>query len=308
MLAVVFFDEIWSAWDRSRDTLGPQTVIFVSLTLRALGLALLAGIPTGLVLTRLPRIAGPVTAVLALVQTVPSLVLLGLLIPVLGLGQQSALFAAVVYSLFPIVMNTYVGITQVAPAVRDAARGMGMTGGQILWHVQLPLALPVILAGVRTAAVYASGMIVIGALIGAGGLGDYINNGLTRADRGLIWLGALPVLALTLLLFWSLGGIAVLARKNSALGMSVGGAVILALALYAGAGVVERAFFIAVPTSSSAKRTSSKGRFCPRSSSRPCRRTPTCASRSCRTSGPAPYCRRCTRARSTCMPSTQETC
>ena len=103
---------------------------------------MLAGLPLGVLLTRLRRIAGPVTAVLALVQTVPSLVLLGLLIPVFGIGQTPALFAAVVYSLFPVVLNTYVGITQVSPAVRDAARGMGMTPGQILWNVEVPLAFP----------------------------------------------------------------------------------------------------------------------------------------------------------------------
>ena len=242
MFAVVFFDELASAWNQHQDTFGAQTLIFLSLTLRALGLALLVGIPTGLALTQLPRVAGPVTALLALVQTVPSLVLLGLLIPFLGIGEQPALFAAVVYSLFPIVMNTCVGITQVSPAIRDAARGMGMTGGQVLWHVELPLAFPVILAGVRTAAVYASGMIVVGALIGAGGLGDYINNGMTRDDSGLIWLGALPVLVLTLLLFWTLGGIALLARKNSAVGMSLGGGLIVVLSAFAAYGLVERAF------------------------------------------------------------------
>src|SRR5207237_5532190 len=122
-------------------------------------LALLVGIPTGIALTRLARLAGPVIAVLAVVQTVPSLVLLGLFLPLLGIGQRPALFAAVVYSLFPIVMNTYVGITQVPAAVRDAARGMGMTGRQILWHVELPLAFPVLLAGRRTGAGHPSGNI-----------------------------------------------------------------------------------------------------------------------------------------------------
>src|SRR5262249_53722740 len=146
---------------------------------------------------------------------------------------QPALFAAVVYSLFPVVMNTYVGITQVSPAIRDAARGMGMTDRQVLWNVELPLAFPVVLVGVRTGAVYASAMVVIGAFIGAGGLGDFIFNGMSRDDSGLIWLGALPVLVLTLLLFWGLGGLAWLARKNSGLGMSLGGGLILLLSGYA---------------------------------------------------------------------------
>jgi osmoprotectant transport system permease protein len=241
MFATAFLNDLASAWDRSQDSFWPQTLVFLSLTLRGLGLALLVGIPAGIFLTRLPRIAGPVIAVLAVVQTVPSLVLLGLLIPILGLGQQAALFAAVVYSVFPIVLNTFVGITQVSPPVRDAARGMGMTGRQILWYVELPLGFPVILAGVRSGAVYASAMIVISALIGAGGLGDFIFNGMTRDDSGLVWVGAIPVLIITLALFWGLGGLAWLSRKDNALGMSVGGCLIVALATYAGYSLAERA-------------------------------------------------------------------
>jgi osmoprotectant transport system permease protein len=228
-----FFTELADAWQRSRDTFATQSLVFVLLTLRGLGLALLVGIPAGVLLTRLPRIAGPVVAVLAVLQTIPSLVLLGLTLPLIGLGPPAALFAAVFYSVFPIVLNTHVGITQVVPAVRDAARGMGMTGRQVLWHVELPLAMPVILAGARSGAVAASGMIVIAALAGAGGLGDYVANGMSRDDAGLIWLGALPVLAFTLLLFWVLGGVAWLSRKNSTLGMGLGGGLIVLLAAYA---------------------------------------------------------------------------
>jgi osmoprotectant transport system permease protein len=242
MFAVSFINDLANAWERSQDTFWPQTWLFLSLTLRGLGLALSAGIPAGIILTRLPRIAGPVIAVLALIQTFPSLVLLGLLLPFLGIGQPAALFAAVVYSLFPIVLNTHVAITQVPPAVRDAARGMGMTGGQLLWHVELPLGMPVILAGVRTGAIYVSGIIVIGTLIGAGGLGDYIYNGMSRGNAGLIWLGAIPVLILTLLLFWALGALAWLSRKNSAVGMSLGGGLIVLLATYAAYSLAERVF------------------------------------------------------------------
>jgi osmoprotectant transport system permease protein len=240
MLATVFHD-LASAWQRSQDSFWPQTWLFLSLTLRGLGLALLVGIPVGLVLTRWQRSAGPIIAVLAVLQAVPSLVLLGLLIPLLGIGQSAALFAAVVYSVFPIVLNTYVGITQVTPSIKDAARGMGMTDRQMLWHVELPLSFPVLMAGVRAGAVYASGMIVISSAIGAGGLGDYIFNGMSRDDSGLVWLGALPVLVLTLALFLAAGGLARLAEKNSALGMTLGGGVIVLLSVYAMIGVVERA-------------------------------------------------------------------
>jgi osmoprotectant transport system permease protein len=126
-----------------------------------------------------------------------------------------------------------VGINQVAPAVRDAARGMGMTRGQILWHVDLPLAFPVILVGVRTAAVYVSAMIVLGSMIGAGGLGDYVYNGMNRGDAGLIWLGSIPILILTLILFLGLGGLERLAKKNSSLGISLGGGLIVLLSAFA---------------------------------------------------------------------------
>jgi osmoprotectant transport system permease protein len=240
MLAVTFFHDLASAWERSQDTFWPQALLFVSLTLRDLGLSLLVGVPTGLALTRLPRLAEPVIAVLGMAQTIPSLVLLGLLLPFLGLGQPLALAAAVFYCLFPIVLNIYVGITQVSPAIRDAARGMGMTDRQVLWNVELPLAFPVILAGIRSGAVYATGVIVVSALAGAGGLGDLVYNGISRADDGLIWLGSLPILLLTFLLFGALGGLARLAKKNSALGMSLGGALIVLLSAYAVFGLVHR--------------------------------------------------------------------
>lgn len=240
MLLAAFLTDLAHAWQRNQETFWQQTLLFLSLTVRGLGLALLIGIPAGLVLTRLPRIASPVIALLAVLQTIPSLVLLALCIPFLHLGQLPVLFAAVVYSLFPIILNTFVGITQVSPAIRDAARGMGMTAGQVLWHVDLPLAFPVVLAGVRTGAIYASAMVGIGAYIGAGGLGDYIYTGMSLQDSGLIWLGAIPILLLTLLLFWGLGGIASLSRRNSALGISLGGGLIALLSLYAVYGIVER--------------------------------------------------------------------
>src|SRR5262249_5699189 len=197
--------QLFEAW--CQPDFWDQVGIFVSLVLRGLGIALLIGVPAGIILTRFPRVSSPLIAVLALLQTFPSLALLGLMIPLVGIGQKAAIFLAVVYSLFPVVMNTYVGITQVPPAIRDAARGMGMTAGQILWHVDLPLALPVVLAGVRTGAVYAIGIVTICALAGVGGLGLYVLRGMERSDNLLIGIGAIPILLLTLALFWGLGGI-----------------------------------------------------------------------------------------------------
>jgi osmoprotectant transport system permease protein len=235
MIAATIWTSLIDAWERTEDRFWEQGFVFVSLALRAVGVALLLGIPTGIILTRIPRVSSPIIAVLALLQTLPSLALVGLLIPVLGIGQPAAVFVAVIYSLFPIVLNTYVGITQVSPAIRDAARGMGMTPTQMLWHVEMPLALPVILAGVRTGTVYAIGIITVCALVGAGGLGDFIVTGMTRGDDGLVLLGALPILAITLVMFWSLGGIASLSKKNSTLGLAVGGGLIVALAVFAAA-------------------------------------------------------------------------
>jgi osmoprotectant transport system permease protein len=219
-----------------------QTATFLLLVLGSLGIALLIGIPVGIALTRLRRISSPVIAMLALLQTFPSLALLGLLIPLLGVGQPAAIFLAVVYSLFPVVLNTYVGITQVSPSIRDAARGMGMTEGQILARVELPIALPVLLAGVRTGAVYAIGIVTICALAAAGGLGDYIIRGMSRTDDELILTGAIPLLILTLLVFWGLGAIAWVARRRSQLGLVLGEGLIVLLSVLGVAVIAEQVY------------------------------------------------------------------
>jgi osmoprotectant transport system permease protein len=256
MLLASFLSDLASAWERKPD-FWQQTGVFLSLVLRGLGLALLIGIPMGVLLNRVARLSAPVIAVLGLLQTIPSLVLLALLIPWLHTGEPPALFATVVYSLFPIVMNTHVGLMQVPLPVRDAARGMGMTGQQILLKVELPLAFPVVLAGVRTAAIYAIGVVTICTYIGAGGLGDYISSGLSLQDKGLIWLGALPILVLTLALFWSLGGLAQIARWNSAFGLILGGSVIVALSVYA-AYLIAKPFWQTGPPERAVVRIGSK--------------------------------------------------
>lgn len=227
------WDNLLDAWARNQDTFAPQLKLFLSLAAQGVGLALIIGIPVGVILTRFERLANPSLSCLAVIQTVPSLALLGLLIPLMGIGRPPSLVATVLYSLLPIVMNTYVGIVQVSEAVKDAARGLGMTPGQILRRIELPLALPVILAGVRTGVVYAIGVITICALAGAGGLGEYITRGLARGDNGLILLGAVPILLLTLIAFWSIGGIAVLAKRNISLGLAVATLLSLGLAGYA---------------------------------------------------------------------------
>src|ERR687889_557709 len=149
-------------------------------------LAVAVGIPTGLLLTRRPRWKRPVLGAANVLQTVPSLALFGFLIPlpfVGGIGARSAVVALVVYALLPVIRNTVTGIEGVDRSVREAAVAMGMTGGQILRLVELPLAAPVILAGVRVAAVTSVGVATVAAAIGAGGLGTYIFRGLRQYDN-----------------------------------------------------------------------------------------------------------------------------
>ena len=184
----------------------------VGLVSISVGVAVAIGIPLGVLITRKPRLRGPVLAVANVVQTIPSLALFGFLlaVPFIGLGARNAIIALVVYSLLPIIRNTYTGVTGVDPAVRDAALGMGMTDWQLLRIVELPLAAPVVLAGVRVAAVVAVGIATIAAAIGAGGLGVFIFRGLSMVDNGVIMAGAVPAAILALMVD---GGLHVVERR-----------------------------------------------------------------------------------------------
>lgn len=157
--------------------------------------AILIGVPLGIALTRRPAWRRTVLGLANVFQTVPSLALFGFLIPLPflgGIGARTAIVALVLYALLPIVRNTYTGIVGVDPAVREAGRGMGMTDGQLLRLVELPLSMGVILAGVRVATVVGVGTATIAAAIGAGGLGVYIFRGVATVDNTLILAGALP--------------------------------------------------------------------------------------------------------------------
>lgn len=161
--------------------------------------ALLLGFPLGVLVARHAAWRKPVLGLSNVVQTVPSLALFGLLIPVLGIGAWTAITALVLYALLPIVRTTYTGIAGVDPAIREAARGMGMSDGELLRLVELPLAAGVILAGVRVATVVGVGVATIAAAIGAGGLGVYIFRGVATVDNTLILAGAIPAALLALL-------------------------------------------------------------------------------------------------------------
>ena len=174
---------------------GEHLVLVVAST----GAAAAAGVPLGIVLTRRDRLRGPVLGSANVLQTIPSLALLGFLIPVPvvgGLGARPALVALTAYALLPIIRNTYEGIRGIDPAVREAGRAMGMTERQLLARVELPLALGVILGGVRLAAVIGVGVATIAAFIGAGGLGVFIFRGISMVD--VILAGAVPAALLAL--------------------------------------------------------------------------------------------------------------
>jgi osmoprotectant transport system permease protein len=171
-------------------------------------LAVLIGIPLGILITRWPALNKPVLGGANIIQTIPSLALFGFLLPAPWIGARAdrlAILALALYALLPLIRNTYVGIQSVDPAVVEAGRGMGLTDRQLLFQVELPLALGVIIAGVRVATVISVGLATIAAAIGAGGLGEYIFRGLAMVNNDVILAGAIPAAAMALLADLSLG-------------------------------------------------------------------------------------------------------
>ena len=171
----------------------------VLLVAASTGAAVAIGVPLGILVSRSPRLRGPVLGFTNVFQTIPSLALFGFLIPFFGIGFWTAIAALVLYALLPVVRNTYTGIVNVDPAVREAGRGMGMTNGELLRLVEIPLAAGVIMAGIRVATVAGVGIATIAAAIGAGGLGEYIFRGVSNVNYTLILAGALPSAVLALL-------------------------------------------------------------------------------------------------------------
>ena len=171
-------------------------------------LAVLIGIPLGILITRHPLLNRPVLGIANAIQTIPSLALFGFLLPAPWIGERAdrlVIIALTLYALLPLIRNTYAGIKGVDPAVLEAGRGMGMTDRQLLWQVQLPLSLGVIIAGVRVATVLSIGLTTIAAAIGAGGLGQYIFRGLAMVNNSVILAGAIPAALLALFADASLG-------------------------------------------------------------------------------------------------------
>jgi osmoprotectant transport system permease protein len=185
------------------------TATHLTLVLIAMAIAVLIAVPLGMVIVQRPTLRNIALGIASVFQTIPSLALFGFLIPIPfigGIGTRTAIVALVLYALLPILRNTYVGLTGIDPAVLQAAEAMGMTNTQILWRVRLPLALPVILAGIRTATIITIGVATIAAAIGAGGLGTFIFRGVAMVSDAVLLAGAVPaaLLAITadVLLGW----------------------------------------------------------------------------------------------------------
>ena len=176
-----------------------NTGVHLKLTSVALILACLTALPLALFLTRFERIARSLLYITGLIQTIPALALLALLVPLVGLGQVPAILALFLYSLLPIVRNTLIGIFNVDPLLKEVAIGMGLTANQKLLKVELPLAMPTLMAGVKTAAIISIGTATLAAFVGAGGLGEPIITGLTLNDHKLILEGAIPAAALAVI-------------------------------------------------------------------------------------------------------------
>ncbi|NLO97653.1 MAG: ABC transporter permease, partial [Peptococcaceae bacterium] len=175
-------------------------LVFISMMI-----AIFIGIPLGILITRIKSIEAIVLGMAGILQTIPSLALLGFMIPLFGIGQKTAIAALFLYSLLPIIRNTFTVIKDVDKSIIEAARGMGMTDRQILFKVELPLAFSVIMAGIRTSTIINVGTATLAAFIGAGGLGDFIFLGISRNIDALILIGAFPAAVLALVLDWLLG-------------------------------------------------------------------------------------------------------
>lgn len=186
------------------DTIAELGLEHLSIVAVAVGLAILTGVPIGIAITQNRSASNAVLYVASIIVTIPSIALFGLMIPVLsqigqGIGWLPAVIAILLYSQLPIIRNTYTAITNVDPALREAARGMGMTSMQRLWQVEIPIAVPVIMAGVRTAVVMNIGVAAIAAYIGAGGLGVLISRGISQTDHRQLIAGALAVSLLAII-------------------------------------------------------------------------------------------------------------
>ncbi|MBA2652175.1 MAG: ABC transporter permease subunit [Tatlockia sp.] len=188
----------WAFIKAHLPELQSKLIEHISISLSAMLVAILIGVGLGLLITRLPKLRGSVLGLTNIFQTIPSIALLGFLIPFVGIGLIPTLIALIVYALLPIISNTYTGLKGVSPSYLQVANSLGFTRWQRLYMIEFPLALPVIMSGIRISTAMTIGITTIAAFIGAGGLGDFITEGLSLNDPNLILLGAIPVALLAL--------------------------------------------------------------------------------------------------------------
>ncbi|WP_025761779.1 ABC transporter permease/substrate-binding protein [Dyadobacter tibetensis] len=198
-------ESLWDFIGQQYGKIWEQTLTHLGLTSMSLMLAILLGVPLGISIVKRTSLAKLVLGAAGLLQTIPSIALLGMMIPLLGIGPMPAVIALFLYALLPIIRNTYTGISGIDSAVTEAAEAMGLTSWQILWKVHLPLAMPVLLAGVRTAAVINIGVATLAAYIAAGGLGEFIFGGIALNNSNMILAGAIPAALLAIILDTLLG-------------------------------------------------------------------------------------------------------
>ena len=199
---------LWNFMVEHQAEILSATLEHVELVLIAMTAAILIGVPLGMLIVRRAKLRALALGVAGIFQTIPSLALFGFLIPIPfigGIGQRTAIVALTLYALLPILRNTYVGLTEIDPAVLESAEAMGMTQSQILFRVRFPLGLAVILAGVRTATIITIGVATIAAAIGAGGLGTFIFRGVALVNDSLLLAGAIPAALLAILADFLLG-------------------------------------------------------------------------------------------------------
>lgn len=169
------------------------------ISLAAILLGIVVAVPLGVLFSRMPKVADKLISFVGILQTIPSLAILAFFIPLIGVGKFPAIIALFFYSLLPILRNTYIGVRDVDGSVKEAGKGMGMSGWQSIYKIELPLALPVIMAGVRLSTVYLIGWATLAAFIGGGGLGDFIFDGLNLYQPSLIIAGTVPATILALI-------------------------------------------------------------------------------------------------------------
>jgi osmoprotectant transport system permease protein len=196
-----FYNYLSANFEQILNLLGQH----IYLSIISVLIAVLIGIPLGILISREPKLSKPIIGTTNVIQAVPSLALLGFLIPFIGIGSAPAIVMVVLYSLLPIVKNTYTGLTNIDPDILEAAKGIGLTKSQTMKKVQLPLAFPMIMAGIRISAVTAVGLMTIAAFVGAGGLGYLVFSGVQTVDNNMILAGAIPACILALLIDFVVG-------------------------------------------------------------------------------------------------------